>query len=175
MIRMLKGIIQTLKIKNRLRHPRTEKSEQIPSRDDIVPAPREHRSDFLWDRKWWKYRPMNNSGTSAPSGAMSGPWGSSTPRRDLPELHRERDLRIEWVKGPGFPFSNSDKREDFAVPKQLWVSDRSDLETRRNATDVPKIKNRLGIPRTENEVVEVFFGDFRFPTWRVQKSIIENF
>ena len=107
---------------------------------------------------------MNNSGTSAPSGAMFGPWGSSTPRRDLPGLHREQDLRIESVKSPRFSFSNSDKREDFSVPKQLWVSDRSDSETRRNATDVPKIKNRLGIPRTENEVVEVFFGDFRFPT-----------
>ena len=50
------------------------------------------------------------------------------------------------------------------VPKHLWVSDRSDSETRRDATDVPKIKNRLGIPRTENEVVKVFLGDFRFPT-----------
>ena len=116
---------------------------------------------------------MNNSGTSAPSGAMFGPWGSSTPRRDLPGMHK-RDLRIEWPRGPGFSISNLDKREDFSVPKQLWVSDRSDSETRRNATDVPKIKNRLGIPRTENEVVKVFFGDFRFPTWRVQ-GILETF
>ena len=118
---------------------------------------------------------MNNSGTSAPSGAMFGPWGPSTPRRDVPGLPRERDLRIEWVKGTRFSISNLDKHKDFSIPKQLWVSNRSDSETRRNATDVPKIKNRLGIPRTENEVVEVFFGDFRFPTWRVQTYFSKGF